>query len=110
MKGATVDDVSAGPSRESLATIRSGVEFPRCGGIQGEQRRTGVDGCSPEMILWMEAPMTKAPCLLKSLLTAAVLLIAPVRAHVEPHDQQKQICFFSPRAPNGFVSNACLNF
>src|SRR6266481_4318317 len=48
MKGATVDDVSARPSRESLATIRSGVEFPRCGGIQGEQRRTGVDGCSPE--------------------------------------------------------------
>ena len=28
--------------------------------------------------------MTKAPSLLKSLLTAAVLLIAPVRAHVEP--------------------------
>jgi hypothetical protein len=27
MKGATVDDVSAGPSRESLATTRSGVEF-----------------------------------------------------------------------------------
>jgi hypothetical protein len=45
MKGAT-DDVSAGPSRESLATIRSGAEFPRCGGIQGQQRRTGVDGCS----------------------------------------------------------------